>query len=679
MITIQKIEREMKTIKKLACLCAVALTGVSYLTSCSSDEVEVNPNYDAERGVVKTEFTISLPAKAAGGTRMTTAIVQGQNPVVFRGIQNIKLFPFADKVATIQSNVTNTSQDVALPTAITLAAGSAAAKLGPSSTNSNEIAAGNTALFAGSNAHLYQDIEIAVGTKAFMFYGVAIPSTGDNPSAINGDLIHNLDAAIAVENHDPAISKATNLEDVTFCHKKIYDGSLSSNATAIINYVNGIATVSGWSTSNNVILQTLYQKFISMKAGSWASVKGAVQQLYSSLYNKTFAAGADNDLKNDIIDAIKTSPASDTQSDGILEFETLGNFPADEKLPDGAIYMLWDNTNHFQMMVGPTNNTGLNITDLDTYVYPAPLYYRALSNIRTADKSMRSYYENKTIWDDGDRETAEADHDDVLDGYGEEVADQNDVVKYTTRSIAIVDQVQYAVARLDVTVKSNTNGTGKLQDNRSTLPDYDTDEDIKLYTLADPTDESSTKTFDKFPVTGILVGNQNSVDYQFHKKGGENYTIYDKIVPTDATTGNYTLFLKDNAPTDAETIHTLAFETPVASSTNDANAIVKIAVEFQNNSGQLFVGVNGEIIYPGSKFYLVGTFDPADVSTNTTHPTGLPNQVFIQDYTTTANLVVNSLRNAYNTMPDLRIPQLELGLSVNLTWNQGITQTINIQ
>ena len=670
----QKIEREMKTIKKLACLCAVALAGVSYLTSCSSDEVEVNPNYDAERGVVKTEFTISLPAKAAGGTRMTAATVQAaETQASFRGIQNIKLYPFSAKVSGIDGTTS-------LPGAITLlGTGSdqiAATTLGPSAIENNQIA-NSGALFTGSNAHLYQDIEIAVGTKAFMFYGVAIPSTGDNPSAINGDLIHNLDAAIAVENHDPAISKATKLEDVTFCHKKIYDGTLSSNAEAIINYVNGIATVSGWSSSNNVILQTLYQKFISMKAGSWASVKGAVQQLYTSLYSKTFVADADNTLKNSIIAAIKTTQAADAEPDGILEFQTLGNFPADENLPDGAIYMKWqlkENSTteyEFKMITTPTDNTGLNISDLSKYVYPAPLYYRALSNIRTADKSMRSYYENKTSWDNGTREADEASHNDVLDGYGEEVADQNDVVKYTTRSIAIVDQVQYAVARLDVTVKSNTSGSGKLQDNRSALPDYDTDEDIKLYTLADPTDESSTKTFDKFPVTGILVGNQNSVDYQFHKIGTENYTIYDKVVPT--------LFLKDDTPAATETIHTLAFETPVANSTNDANAIVKIAVEFQNNSGQLFVGVGGEIIYPGSKFYLVGTFDPADVSSNTTHPTGVPNKVFIQDYTTTANLVINSLRNAYNTMPDLRIPQLELGLSVNLSWNEGITQTINIQ
>ena len=79
----------MKTTRKLACLCTVALAGVSYLSSCTSEEV--NPNYDAERGVVKTEFTISIPAKPAG-TRMTAATVQAgaeTDLTKFRGIPGI--------------------------------------------------------------------------------------------------------------------------------------------------------------------------------------------------------------------------------------------------------------------------------------------------------------------------------------------------------------------------------------------------------------------------------------------------------------------------------------------------------------------------------------------------------------------------------------------------------------
>ena len=108
---------------------------------------------------------------------------------------------------------------------------------------------------------------------------------------------------------------------------------------------------------------------------------------------------------------------------------------------------------------------------------------------------------------------------------------------------------------------------------------------------------------------------------------------------------------------------------------------MKIAVEFQNNSGALFVGRYGEIIYPGSKFYLLGTFDPNKNETVNyigVTPATLIKRAFVQDYTTTANLVISSLQNAYNTVPDLRAPQLELGLSVDLTWQTGISQTITI-
>ena len=58
------------------------------------------------------------------------------------------------------------------------------------------------------------------------------------------------------------------------------------------------------------------------------------------------------------------------------------------------------------------------------------------------------------------------------------------------------------------------------------------------------------------------------------------------------------------------------------------------------------------------------------------------NQVFKQDYKTIANFSISQntgdehkkgLGAAYNTIPDLRTPQLELGLSVDLHWEEGIT------
>jgi hypothetical protein len=70
------------------------------------------------------------------------------------------------------------------------------------------------------------------------------------------------------------------------------------------------------------------------------------------------------------------------------------------------------------------------------------------------------------------------------------------------------------------------------------------------------------------------------------------------------------------------------------------------------------------------------------------------NQVFKQDYKTIATFKIGQgtadtnndgksdtpagLANAYNTIPDLRTPKMELGLSVNLTWQSGLTFNIEL-
>jgi hypothetical protein len=54
-------------------------------------------------------------------------------------------------------------------------------------------------------------------------------------------------------------------------------------------------------------------------------------------------------------------------------------------------------------------------------------------------------------------------------------------------------------------------------------------------------------------------------------------------------------------------------------------------------------------------------------------------RAFVQDYITTANFKVKSFKNAYNLLPDLRTPHLEIGMSVDLTWQSGINQDITIE
>ena len=42
-------------------------------------------------------------------------------------------------------------------------------------------------------------------------------------------------------------------------------------------------------------------------------------------------------------------------------------------------------------------------------------------------------------------------------------------------------------------------------------------------------------------------------------------------------------------------------------------------------------------------------------------------------------LCLKDLKKAYNVIPDLTAPQLELGLSVDLTWQQGDTYAVELK
>jgi hypothetical protein len=110
--------------------------------------------------------------------------------------------------------------------------------------------------------------------------------------------------------------------------------------------------------------------------------------------------------------------------------------------------------------------------------------------------------------------------------------------------------------------------------------------------------------------------------------------------------------------------HTLALETK-------ANEKKRICLEFVN-TGKDFFGVGHKLIPAGSKFYLITELEPGKKEVENPNS---KNQVFLQDYITTAKLTIGeeSLQKAYNVVPDLRSPKLELGLSVDLKWQQGIT------
>ena len=214
----------------------------------------------------------------------------------------------------------------------------------------------------------------------------------------------------------------------------------------------------------------------------------------------------------------------------------------------------------------------------------------------------------------------------------------SNAVSLTTQSVILKDQIQYAVGRLDAQVKI-TNET--LYDNGETAADND--------------DQMVIAPAGGYQLTGILIGGQKQVDWKFKPQGTEEFTIYDNVMTTDiyAQVGGY-----------SDVNHTLALETA-------ANEMVHVCFEFVN-TGKDFFGYDNKIIPAGSKFYLIAQLQPG---TNEKENPNTKDQVFLQDYITKAMLTIGakSLQKAYNVVPDLRSPKLELGLSVDLKWETGIT------
>jgi hypothetical protein len=607
----------MKNMKTKSVLMLTVLTAVALVfAACSSsdDLIVQQTEQENETGTVKAEFTISLPKKV-GTTRMSAATVQFQGEA-FRGIRDIELYPFASTVSDVSATST-------IPSKITLLAGTSAGKTGASSTNANEII--NGSLFTTNNSHLYQNVDIRLGTQSFMFYGEA-PTTAAGVTS------------------DGALNKTVEVGDntlgaISFNLQQICPNSaLGNNATAIATYITNIANATGWEASDVVALRSLWESFILMRAGSWASIKAAVQQLYTSLASNTDAVST----------AIKAAINNDTYVTSIdatthkITFKEMGNYPADIFLPDGAAYLNWqlkeNSTTEYEFVeLADNNQTGLDIAAVTSYVYPASLRYYVLSDIVTSDQSLASLYADGKEW-----------KKDIIEAKD----NQNNLlynktkVESTTRSIAIKDQIQYAVGRLDLTVKADG------------------------ATLLDNKNNAITVGTTNFPLTGILIGGQKAVDYKFQPiASATSYTIYDQVM---ATPINLTT-------TASASTYTLVLETPEATAANQVNAVVKIALEFENQSAGNIIGNNGQIIYPGTKFYVVGILDPyLNDSQKYKGTDDLIKKAFVQDYYTTANIMVKSFKNAYNVLPDLTLPSLEMGLSIDLDWNQGISQNINI-
>ena len=460
---------------------------------------------------------------------------------------------------------------------------------------------GNGAQPVDSRTYYYYDNCVLMsGVNAFLCYGRASQASDDKH--INGSLVETFPLDIAPKN-------------IRFSLESISTRTAHATATALANYMTAIANAEGnsvkWKDAPNTTLGVMYLNFLNKieKDGGGEPLPGSTTNIY--FYTQT--------LKSALNNLTLTDPTNIAIREAIISaIDNYNNawngFPASIGLPDGAAVIRWTGTS-FQPQLSTT--TLADINGIDRYAYPAELYYYGNSRIYTSSIDKR-----KEKYTDRDWTSILADYE-YADG----------VVSPNTTSVAIKEPLQYGVAHVQIKLKKTDN----------------------TY-LTDAANTNLTIGTTSFPLTGILIGGQLPVGYDFSPtttypvySEADIKFIYDNQVPT--------LYLSSSADA-AQLINTLVLQ-------SYDKKKVPVALEFVNNSDKDFKGLDG-IVLKGTKFYLVGEIDPEQFKDDPR--TEIRDRVFTQDYTTILNMKVTGLEKAYNVVPNLLSPRLEMGIELQPRW-----------
>lgn len=452
--------------------------------------------------------------------------------------------------------------------------------------------------------YYYDNCTLMSGVNAFLCYGRA--PQADSDKHVNGSLLETFPLDMAPQN-------------IRFSLETIAT-DIDPTATALANYMTSIANAKGndvpWKDAANATLGVMYLNFLNKTEaeedvggeplpGSATNIRIYTQTLKAALTNLTLTDPDDIAIRTAIITAI------DNYNTG------WDDFPASIGLPDGAAVIRWTGT-AFEPQVNTT--TLADVNGIGRYAYPTELYYYVNSRIRTSSIDKRKEQYTDREW------TA------ILNDY--EYADG--VVSTGTTSVAIKEPLQYGVAHVQIILKKTDS---------STLKDAD-GTDIPVETLG----------FANFPVTGIVIGGQLPVGFDFTPttaypvySEADMKFIYDNQMPN--------LYLSTSADA-GQAINTLVLQ-------SYDKKKVPVALELTNNSGTDFKGLGG-IVQQGTKFYLAGEIDPDQFKDD--ERMEIRDRVFTQDYTTTLNIKVTGLEKAYNVVPNLLSPRLEMGIELTPKW-----------
>lgn len=504
-------------------------------------------------------------------------------------------------------------------------------------TSTRTIRIGDNTGTSGYDAkrRLYSDIAIPVGTTNMVLYTRAskksTTSTGTKDEFQAGSLTNPYNTF--TDETKPTLS------DLKFNLETIHSANdfTSDEGSKILSTLNNIARTSAeingttieWSKIEEAttigtpgerdILKTLYKDFVELTAGSENSVIRAIKDLKAAVETQKLA---DFD---ELTKAIKNNCTMTNLNTG---------FPRNLGLPDGAAVLTFDSeTKTFtykEVNVGVP--TGRDLVDHTKITYPSELAYFVSSAVGTSATSNNKL-DDLPKYDEWLKKNID------WSQYG-------DVVKSNTTLVVLKEPVQYGVACLESKIKCES---ASLKDNANAILGSNT------------ADNTLTVPKNGITVTGILIGGQpQGVEWNFEPASSATFdhTIYDNdiigiVAQTSDSKPNYTLVLdnKDSSPSAKQ-------------------SKVYVTVELENNMGD-FYGKEG-LIPQGSRFYLVGELDPTGKTTTTV------DHVFVKDHTTVANFIIKDLKKAYNHIPDMRTSKINVGLAVDLSWQDGITFNVDL-
>lgn len=612
---------------------------------------------------VRAQFNFALPQRIVGKrqtvrTRMTPDIVQEtEKESDFRGIGDIHMLCF-DTYPTENSR-----------------------KLG-SMIEMNTDKGEEIEQVTEEDYSLRQEINIPIGTSHFSFYARA----DDSPRTHEERMHYGIIETVGLTKRSYQGNSAIRFRPVQICSSNEPFGG-SAKGTALLQLLNKIMNVTGpepapndrWATVQNYLLMNAYERMKQLKTLSSQNVELTLLALEGTL-NRAAGEERGSQLATAIADCVgeafemvkDSDDSSDTGDSGdsgntgdsgdaddpgatIRQLkEQYRGFPDDLHLPYGSARIVWDEeSSAFVVPDVQAYGKEMDILAMSDYCYPMNLQYQVFSDILATDslviaQPVQAPQIADTLQTDS---TQYGSWQELLDSA---YVDATKVVQQSTQSVAMVQQVQYAVGRLALHTRI---AGGTMYDAKGQRVDVSKGFTLKAY----------------------IIGGQHEVDYNFQPVAGTHeYAIYD----TDLNGGPQPV--RRHYWTDFD--YVLGLGTP-----SDKN--IYIALELVND-GDDFEGADGTIFH-GATFYLVADLNPSE---GTNYSYGSLDRIFSKDLATQVHLTIaegwpdkdgdgipdpdlddkgqpkplTGLATATYGMPRLDISRPTLGLSVNLMWEEGI-------